>query len=126
MFVNAKAMALSHITRATKNPTGGEILKDASGDPVGLLRERASGLIDEPELQGAEREANARKVLELAAQEALSKGITTFEDAGSPLPTIDLMKKMVDEGRMPVRLWVMVRQANAIIGPKLKRLSASS
>lgn len=118
-FVNAKAMELSHITRDTKNPAGGEILKDASGDPIGLLRERASGLIDEPELQGAEREAHRRKVLELAAQEALSKGITTFEDAGSPLALIDLMKKMVDEGHMPVRLWVMVRQPNEIIGPKL-------
>ena len=53
------------------------------------------------------------EVLELASKEVLSKGITTFEDAGSPLATIDLMKKMVDEGKMGVRLWVMVRQPNA-------------
>jgi predicted amidohydrolase YtcJ len=29
------------------------------------------------------------------------------------------MKQMVDEGKMGVRLWVMVRQPNAIIAPKL-------
>ena len=43
------------------------------------------------------------------------KGITTVEDAGSPLATIDRMKQMVDEGKMGVRLWVMVRQDNAVI-----------
>jgi predicted amidohydrolase YtcJ len=60
-------------------------------------------------------------VLELAAEESLSKGITTFEDAGSSLATIDRMKQMVDEGKMGVRLWVMVRQPNAIIAPKLSQ-----
>ena len=44
-FANAKAMELSNITAATANPNGGEILKDAKGQPTGLLRETASGLI---------------------------------------------------------------------------------
>src|SRR6188472_4054522 len=44
-FVNAKAMELSDINRSTPNPAGGEILKDASGNPTGLLRETASGLV---------------------------------------------------------------------------------
>jgi predicted amidohydrolase YtcJ len=73
----------------------------------------------EPTPTPEEREARSRKELELAAQESLSKGITTFQDAGSTLNTIDLMKKMVDEGKMPIRLSVMVRQENATIGPKL-------
>ncbi|HZW53653.1 MAG TPA: amidohydrolase family protein, partial [Candidatus Elarobacter sp.] len=45
--------------------------------------------------------------------------ITTFEDAGSPLATIDMMKKMVDEGSMGIRLWVMVRQPNGVIASRL-------
>ena len=44
-FVNGKAMELSGITRATVNPAGGEVLKDANGEPTGLLRETAEGLI---------------------------------------------------------------------------------
>jgi len=43
-FVNAKAMEAANITAATTNPSGGEILKDAAGRPIGLLRETASGL----------------------------------------------------------------------------------
>ena len=118
-FVNAKAMEASGITRDTKNPAGGEILRDSTGDPTGLLRETASSLVRGPRLTGPEAAAHLRKVLELAARESLSKGITTFEDAGSPLATIDGMKQMVDEGQMGVRLWVMVRQPNEAIAPKL-------
>jgi predicted amidohydrolase YtcJ len=122
-FANGKAMELSGIRRPTESPAGGEILRDANGDATGLLRERAQGLIKtgagEPTPTPEEREARARKELELASQEVLAKGITTFEDAGSPLATIDRMKKMIDEGKIGVRLWVMVRQPNAVIGPKL-------
>jgi predicted amidohydrolase YtcJ len=122
-FANGKAMELSGIRRPTESPSGGEILRDASGDATGLLRERAQGLIKqgagEPTPTAEEREARARKELELASQEVLSKGITTFEDAGSPLATIDRMKKMIDEGTIGVRLWVMIRQPNEIIAPKL-------
>ena len=118
-FVNAKAMAVARVTRETKNPPGGEVLRDATGDATGLLRETASGLVRQPSLTGADAEAHLRRVLELAAQESLSKGITTFEDAGSPLATIDMMKKMVDEGSMGIRLWVMVRQPNGVIASRL-------
>jgi predicted amidohydrolase YtcJ len=122
-FVNGKAMELSGIRRPTESPAGGEILRDANGDATGLMRETAQRLIKrgtgEPAPTPAEQAARAREELSLASQEVLSKGITTFEDAGSSLATIDLMKKMVDEGQMGVRLWVMVRQDNAAIAPKL-------
>ena len=38
-FANAKAMELSGISRTTPNPPGGDILKDPTGEPTGLLRE---------------------------------------------------------------------------------------
>src|SRR5436190_1132778 len=53
VFVNAKALEISGITRATPNPQGGEILRDGNGEATGLLRETASALalappLDEP------------------------------------------------------------------------------
>jgi predicted amidohydrolase YtcJ len=116
-FVNANAMAISGITRATRDPPGGEILKDGSGEPTGLLRETAGSLI---RTTGRDT-ARARKGLELASAEVLSKGITSFEDAGSSFATIDLMKAMIDEGRIGVRLWVMVNDRNALLAQKLKQ-----
>jgi predicted amidohydrolase YtcJ len=118
-FVNAKALELAGIKRATEAPAGGEILRDKNGAATGLMRERAQGLVREPAPTPEERDALTRKQVELAAKESLSKGITTFEDAGSPLTTIDVMKRMADENALGIRLWVMVRQPNAIIGPKL-------
>jgi predicted amidohydrolase YtcJ len=116
-FVNAKAMEISDINRTTPNPPGGEILKDSAGNPTGLLRETASGLIH----TNVSDAARTRKALELASQEALSKGITSFQDAGSPFATIDMMKQLIDEGRLGVRLWVMVREGNAREAPLLSR-----
>jgi predicted amidohydrolase YtcJ len=124
-FANGKAMELSGIRRPTESPAGGEILRDANNDATGLLRERAQGLIKRgagaPTPTPEETAARDRQVLELASQEALSKGITTFQDAGSSFATIDRMKELVDAGKMGVRLWVMVRQDNAVIAPRLAR-----
>ena len=112
-FANALAMRLSGITRDTRSPAGGEILKDAKGQPTGLLRETAAGLVrrgtGEPVQTDAERLERDNRVLHLASEEALSKGVTTFQDAGSSFATIDRMKAMVDANKLGVRLWVMVR-----------------
>lgn len=116
-FANAEALRVSKITRATANPPGGEILKDARGEPTGLLRETAADLV-RPDTGGAVR---AERAMALASAEALSKGITTFQDAGSPFATIDLMKRLVDAGRIGVRLWVMVSEPNAALAAGLAR-----
>jgi predicted amidohydrolase YtcJ len=126
-FANAKAMEVSKITAATANPAGGEILKDAKGQPTGLLRETASGLIRRgagaPTPSAEETEARNFRVLELADREAITKGITSFQDAGSSFDVINRVKRAIDAGRMNVRLWMMVREydpkalaANRVIG----------
>ena len=124
-FANAKAMQLSDVDGATPNPPGGDVLKDASGKPTGMFRETASRLIraggDEPDPTPAEAVARARRVLELASAEVVSKGITSFQDAGSSLSDVDLMKKMIDEGRMSNRLWVMLRVSNEALAANLAK-----
>ena len=119
-FVNAKAMELAGITKSTPNPSGGEIVHDAQGNPTGMLRESAQRLTGpararaDSSLSRAERDALDRRVVELAGADALSKGVTSFHDAGSNFATIDLFKKIADEGKLPVRLYVMVRfESNA-------------
>jgi predicted amidohydrolase YtcJ len=121
-FANQKALELSGITAQTKNPDGGEILKDKNGNPTGLLRETASRLIKrgagEPAPTPEETETRHFRALELADQEVISKGITSFQDAGSTLSgagSLELVtdaKRMIDDGRMHVRLWIMVREYN--------------
>ena len=114
-FANAKAMELSGITNTTPDPPGGEIIRDSEGNPIGLFRETAARLIRRNANENRtpqQREADARGRAVLANQECLSKGITSFQDAGSSFEDIDLYKKLVTEGALGIRLWVMVRESN--------------
>jgi predicted amidohydrolase YtcJ len=114
-FVNARALALAGVTKSTKNPAGGEIVRDASGEATGLLRESAQSLTRAAQTRAdaqrspAEREERVRRIIELAGADALSKGITSFHDAGANFATIDRYKRLADAGRLPLRLYVMVR-----------------
>jgi predicted amidohydrolase YtcJ len=124
-FVNAKAMEVSDITPGTPNPSGGDFLKDAKGNPTGLFRETASRLIrtgaGEPPRTPEEEAARARRILELASEEVVSKGVTSFQDAGSGFADVDLMKKLIDEGRINVRLWVMLRVGNDALAANMAK-----
>ncbi|HTX39806.1 MAG TPA: amidohydrolase [Bryobacteraceae bacterium] len=120
-FVNARAMELAGITRDTPNPAGGEILKDKAGNPTGLLRERAAGLANNVFAKWQASHLDLRKEIAVATDECLSKGITTFEDAGSPLATVDLFHEMAERGELRLRLWVMLRASNADLRPALDR-----
>ena len=121
VFVNQAALASAGITRDTPNPPGGEIMKDSTGKPIGLLNEKASALIgsararDLAKRTPAQRDADAEKEIDLAAQDALSKGITSFQDAGSPFDVIDRLKRRAAAGTLPLRMWVMMRTSNDLI-----------
>jgi predicted amidohydrolase YtcJ len=126
-FANAEAMRIAGVDKNTPNPPGGEILKDAQGNPTGLFNEQAQNLISRAlveyraHLPPTEIASEARRQADLAARECLSKGITTFQDAGSPLPTVDLLKSLEEENKLGLRLWVMLRTSNAILAPNLSK-----
>ena len=124
-FANAKAMELSKVTGQTPNPQGGDFLKDAQGNPTGLFRETASRLIrggtGEPRLAADEEEARQRRILELASQEVLRKGVTSFQDAGSTTSDVDRMKRLIDDGKINVRLWIMLRMNNQALAANLAK-----
>jgi predicted amidohydrolase YtcJ len=109
VFVNQKAMELSNIDGKTPDPPGGTIVKDLNGNPTGLLRERAKELVRVPR---DFVESRGRKIVELASKECLSKGVTSFQDAGASFATIDFFKKLAEEDALDLRLWVMIGDPN--------------
>jgi predicted amidohydrolase YtcJ len=127
-FVNARALEVAGISDSTKNPDGGEIVRDAQGHATGLLRETAQRVVGAargrgaPARTAAETDALNRRIVDLAGKDALSKGITSFHDAGAPFETIDLYKRLADEGALPVRIYAMVRrESNARMDTLLPR-----
>jgi len=115
-FANALAMKMAEVTKTTPDPDGGKILRDKDGNATGLFNERAQSIVagalarDLATRTAAKVEADLREVIELASREALAKGLTSVQDAGSPPLTIEVMKKVVDEGKLPLRVWMMLRE----------------
>ena len=124
-FANARAMEAAGVTSKTPNPPGGDILKDPAGRPIGVFRETASGLIEKAldtwqEAKSPEQQAaDARRAIALATEEAFSKGVTSFQDAGANFETVALYKQVAGEGQLAIRLWVMVRDSNERLRERL-------
>lgn len=85
--------------RATCDPEGGAIGRDASGEPTGILRETAMGLVQAP-LPTAEQR---RRGLELAVADAIRHGVTSVQDF-SDWEDVLVLEEMEREGRLPVRV----------------------
>lgn len=115
LFANAKAMELAGITIESPNPFGGEIVRDSRGQAVGVFEEKAMAMIMDAysdyvaTLNPDQKKENWLKGIELAEEECLSKGVTSFQDAGSSYQDIDRYKELADAGELDVRLWVMLR-----------------
>ena len=117
-FVNARAMELAGIDAATPDPPGGELVRDEHGAPTGVLRETAQRLVSaaieqaRSEMTADQLEAERRRQVELAGEEALANGVTSFHDAGVGFETIDFLRRLEAEGVLPIRLYAMVRFAS--------------
>ncbi len=125
VLANAKAMELARVDRTTRDPAGGEILRDARGAPAGLFREAAAEIIGaatartQTERSAAEIAQRRDEAIRRATEECLSLGITSFQDAGASLAEIDHFRQLAQRGQLGVRLWVMVQAPNRVLAEKL-------
>ena len=119
LFANAKAMELAGISVETPNPSGGEIVRDSRGQAIGVFEETAMAMImDAYSEYLSTLDADQKKEvwldgIELAQQECLSKGVTSFQDAGSSFRDITWYKELADQGALDLRLWAMLRRPYA-------------
>jgi hypothetical protein len=105
VLANAKAMALMGLTKATKAPAGGEVIRDEKGEATGIFVDNATDLIRVPPPSADE----TRRALDLALRECLENGITSFDDAGVDPEGIELYRQYARDAKLGPRLYVMVR-----------------
>jgi len=104
VVVNSLALKLSGIGRDTPDPPGGEIVRDASGEPNGILR-NAQRLLkgyrseDGPRLSERQQLEALEKMLNLY----VSAGLTSIGDRAVGASTIALFEKLKAQGRLPIR-----------------------
>ncbi len=124
-FANAKAMELAGVTEKTAEISGGEILRDSSGKPIGAFRENAARPIHQAHARSLagrtpqERRADMIEEARLAAQECIQHGITSFQDAGSTTAEVDLFRSLAEKGKLPLRLWIMLDDSNDVLARRL-------
>jgi predicted amidohydrolase YtcJ len=100
-IANSAALAVAGITKATPDPQGGKIDRDASGEATGIIRETAQALIDKkippptPELR--------RRGIELALADAVEHGVTSVQD-NSDWEDFLVYEQLEKEGKLPARI----------------------
>ena len=125
VIANAKAMELAGINKETADPIGGRIVRDAAGNLTGVFEENAAALVERPfnewknKRSEAEKQAAFDEAIALATQTCLAKGITSFQDAGSPFWELAQYKRLAESEQLGLRLWAMIAQPKPSELPRL-------
>lgn len=100
---NSAALALAGVTRATVAPSGGAVLKDASGEPTGMLIDAAQGLVGRH--VPAQTEESRENMVAVGAERYVKLGWTQLQDAGGSWPDVARLRKLFSEGRVALRVY---------------------
>lgn len=107
MAVNSKALQLAGIDRNTPDPDGGTIDRDEHGEPTGVLRESATGLI-----QAVQPEPSQRQIEEAilaGGREFVRHGVVAVGEAGIRTNTeLRAYQTVWRDGTLPVRSYLMM------------------
>ena len=106
---DSAALQAGGITRSTQAPEGGEIDHGPDGEPTGILRETAQGLVNVPPPTPEQR----RHGLELALEDAYLHGVTSVQDF-SDWDDFLVFEQMEREGQLPVRISEWLRFADPL------------
>ncbi|MBE1286130.1 MAG: amidohydrolase family protein [Alteromonadaceae bacterium] len=113
-WVNSAALQVAGIHSATTSPSGGEIVKDAQGQPTGLLIDNAMYLI-EKHIPPVDDRLLA-KYLDKASEHLLKLGITSAHDAGISAQVVDFFTRSAPN--LNFRIYAMI----AATDPQLSQL----
>jgi predicted amidohydrolase YtcJ len=104
--VNSYALKMSGITRETPNPPGGEIGRDAKGEPNGILRNAnrlLKGLKPNSESQGFSHD-DKRAALEAQLGRYVDAGLTAVGDRAVTPEDIGLYEEIYKQKKLPLRV----------------------
>ncbi len=105
VWVNSKVLALAGITKATKDPLNGVIVRDLrTGEPTGHLKESAMDLLAGvlPKVTDDDR----RAALEAAVTHANQFGVTSIQNAGGTVAEMALYDAARKAGDLSVRAYL--------------------
>jgi predicted amidohydrolase YtcJ len=110
-LLNAAAMAATGIGPATRDPDGGRLLRDALGQPTGVLVDRAMELARLPAPSPGDRE----RQLAAAADHCVALGLTTVTDMGVGEEDYRAYSALARGGRLPLRAALFIADEPAML-----------
>jgi predicted amidohydrolase YtcJ len=110
-WANQRALELAGITKDTKEPPNGRIVRDEkTGEPTGVLLNRAQDLVQRqiPPMTLEQTE----RALEGAAQQCIRVGLTSVHEAKVSAMEVDAFRELIRENRLPIRVYAMLDGAD--------------
>ena len=102
-LANSQALKLAGITAQTKAPPGGEIVRDARGEPTGVLKDAAMDLVDKvvPQPTPEQRRTAAKRALAHAA----SLGVTSVQHMNPERGDVAAYAWLAERGELTARIY---------------------
>jgi predicted amidohydrolase YtcJ len=125
---NTAALKIAGIDKDTADPFGGQILKDKTGVPTGMLLDNAQDLVERkiPKPTAEDRE----RALLLGTQREVKLGWCEIQNAGSHKDDIDIIRNAYSAGKIKIRMynavWGPGADANALLAESGKGLQPMS
>lgn len=104
IWVNRAALVLAGITKETKDPPGGRILRDAKGQPTGVLVDNAIDLVEQKLPAPTAADLERRLFAGFAA--CADAGLVAVHDMGMSVAAARIVERLDREGRLPIRAYV--------------------
>ncbi|TNF80537.1 MAG: amidohydrolase [Gammaproteobacteria bacterium] len=106
LLANSRALEAAGISAETPSPSGGEVVKDANGEPTGVLLNRARALI--MDVIPAASLAQKKRILQAGLTEMVEAGYVTAHHAGVYGDYMPAYEALAEEGALPVRVEAMI------------------
>ena len=102
-LANAVALRQAGITRETAAPPGGEIVRDPRGEPTGILKDAAMGLVYRV-IPPPSRESRLRTIRE-GLRHAASLGLTSVQDMNPSYADVAAYAELLERGELTLRVY---------------------
>jgi len=103
VWVNSELLRRAGITRSTPDPEGGRILREASGEPTGVLVDNAMSLVER--LLPPPTRKDIEAAILAGAEHVAARGLTAVHEMGIGAEALAVYRQLAEEGRLPLRVF---------------------
>jgi predicted amidohydrolase YtcJ len=101
-LANSLALKLAGVTRETPDPPGGTIVRDANGEPAGVLKDAAMSYVNKVIPDPSPEEM--AEAIKAAMRYAAKNGVTSVQDMSASPAVFAVYQRLLQSGELTVRI----------------------